>query len=175
MSYLDRLLEIIAQESMGTTPSKPSKPHSAASRRGIEGFEGCFDRPIPEIASPTTAAEPDQWQTALASIDAAIAPQALTRVRWRQLLDDARWLADQHGPSASALGWTASDLFGVDDILDGWGGLADRLRGARRAKFTDTIVRWRSDHEDGWLWRRTLRPMRTIWEVTEAFRLEQTS
>jgi len=81
------------------------------------------------------------------------------------LLGDARWLAETHAEAAEALGWTASDLFGLDDTLDGWGGLAYRLRGARRVTFTDAVARWHSDHEDGWLWRRTVRPMRTIWEI----------
>ena len=109
-------------------------------------------------------ADPIAWQVALAGLDAATAPQGFAPDRWRQLVEDARWLADRHGGSAAALGWTASDLFGLDDTMDGWGGLADRLAGARRATFTDAVARWRSDQADGWLWRRTLRPMRTIWE-----------
>lgn len=112
-------------------------------------------------------ADPIAWQAALTRLDAATTPEGFTPARWRELVEDARWLADRHGGSAAALGWTASDLFGLDDTLDGWGGLADRLKGARRATFTDTVARWRSDAEDGWLWRRTLRPMRAMWEMQE--------
>jgi hypothetical protein len=108
-----------------------------------------------------------EWHAELERLDAAAAPSGSNPQHWRQLVDDARWLADRHADSAAALGWTASDLFGLDDMRDGWGGLADRLEGARRVTFTDTVARWRSDQIDGWLWRHTLRPMRAIWEVKE--------
>lgn len=105
------------------------------------------------------------WQAVLARLDASQPPPNHNPERWWQLLEDARWLADRHGSSAAALGWTASDLFGLDDTHDGRGGLADRLAGARRVTFTDTVAHWRSADLDGWLWRRTLRPMRTIWAL----------
>lgn len=169
MSYLDRLLAIIAQESEGEAPSKPSKPRSAPPREGIEGFEGFPTRPFSGNGSLAAATGPGQWQAALASLDAATTPEGFSPARWRELVEDARWLAERHGPSASALGWSASDLFGLDEQLDRWGGLADRLAGARRATFTDTVARWRSDTQDGWLWRRTLRPMRLLWQVPMKF------
>ncbi len=112
-------------------------------------------------------AGPRQWQAELARLDAATIQEGYTAQRWLQLVEDARWLADWHACSAAALCWTASDLFGLDETRDGWGGLADRLEGARRVTFTDTVARWRSDHVDGWLWRRTLGPMQPIWEYAQ--------
>jgi len=122
---------------------------------------------IPKMDAKAAPADPAWWQAALARLDAATAPEGLTPARWRELVEDARWLADLHGGSAAALGWNASDLFGLDDRLDGWGGLADRMRGARRMTLTDGLARWRSDQEDGLLWRRTLRPMRTLWSFDQ--------
>lgn len=119
------------------------------------------------VGSDIVPTDPTAWQAELARLDAATAPQGFTPQRWRQLLEDARWLADRHGGSAAALGWNASDLFGLDDTLDGWGGLADRLRGARRVHLTATIGHWRLAVEDGWLWRTSMRPMTIIWEIEQ--------
>ena len=57
---------------------------------------------------------------------------------------------------------------GDDGLLqrfDGWGGVVDRLGGARSLAFTDSLAHWQPDDLDVWLWRGTLRPMRTVWEV----------
>ncbi len=128
--------------------------------------------PIPAATRKATTCTSDEadripWRGDLNRVDPATAPHGFSPERWSELVEDARWLTDRHGASAAALGWTASDLFGLDDTLDGWGGLVDRLRGARRVTFTDTIAHWRSDEIDGWLWRRTLRPMRTLWEFAQ--------
>ena len=111
---------------------------------------------------------PDAWQAALARLDEVKPALGVTPTRWRELVTDARWLADRHGGNAATLGWTASNLFGLDETLDGWGGVADRLRGTRRATFTDTVAHWRSDELDEWLWRRSLRRMRLIWQAPGA-------
>lgn len=108
---------------------------------------------------------PDLWRERLARLDPAAPPAGCPADRWAQLVGDCLWLADRHGCNAAALGWTASDLFGLDDSHDGWGGLADRLEGARRVTLSNSVAHWRSDDLEGWLWRRTLRPMRAIWEV----------
>jgi len=110
--------------------------------------------------------DPAEWAAALARLDVASPPTDMQPDRWRQLVEDARWLADRHARSAAALGWTASDLFGIGHS-PGWGGLADRLEGARRATFTDGVAHWRSDELDGWLWRRSLRRMPAMWELVE--------
>ena len=105
------------------------------------------------------------WQAALAWVNVCLPPHGACPARWFQIVEDARWLAHRHGDAAAALGWTAGDLFGLDRALAGWGGLADRMNGARKVVFTDSLARWQSDDLEGWLWRRTLRPMPTIWEV----------
>ena len=87
--------------------------------------------------------------------------------RWRWLVTDALWLARTHGDAAALLGWNASDLFGIDP-LPGWGGLADRLEGARHVTFTDTVAHWRGDDLTGWLWRKTLTPKLPIWALKDA-------
>ena len=46
------------------------------------------------------------WKQALARLAPDTPPDAFTLTRWRELVEDARWLADQHGASAYALSWT---------------------------------------------------------------------
>lgn len=142
-------------------------------QRGEEGQDKRDDRDeispapanVPNVPNVPRGIPVDRssWAVALGALRASDPPLGIDPARWPLLLADAIWLCREHGKAAAALGWTASDLFGVDS-LPGWGGLADRLRGARRVTLTDTVGHWRSDAEDGWLWRRTLRPMRTIWE-----------
>lgn len=117
------------------------------------------------LAKQAKAATPSDWRAGLASLNLAKPPDGLEPERWGQLLVDARWLARWHGEAASALGWTASDLFGLDATRWGWGGLADRLAGARHVALTDTVAHWRAAELDGWLWRRSLRPMALLWET----------
>lgn len=121
--------------------------------------------PKPKTHLPATPlTEAGAWREALARLDAETPPHGFTPERWRQLLDDARWLADRHGGNAAALGWTASDLFGLDPALNGWGGLADRLQGARNVTLCAAIARWQGNDLQGWLWRKTLKPIQAIWD-----------
>ena len=149
MNYLSRLHSLKAEKRPSPEPSKPSKP-------GSEGFEGGPDRHF-------SGDRPAYWIAKLAAFSPYQPRSGIVADRWRTLLADARWLAECHGEAAAALGWTASDLFGLDP-LPGWGGLADRLDGARHLALTDRIAHWRDDDLEGWLWRRTLRPMPTLWE-----------
>jgi len=116
----------------------------------------------PEIAPNTPAA----WAAALAMLDASRAPKGIAPDWWRTLLADALWITRNHAEAATALGWTASDLFGVrPQHGPGQGGLADRLDGARRLAFTTRIAHWQGDDGEGWLWRHTLDAKPLIWEV----------
>jgi hypothetical protein len=64
--------------------------------------------------------------------------------RWRQLIEDAGWLFANFGQQALRDGWKVGELFGRWPEKDGWGGLADRLRGSRSLKMTADRAHWRS-------------------------------
>ena len=106
-----------------------------------------------------------EWHSRLAKLAPDAPPIGFSRERWRELVEDAWWLARHHGDKVAAMGWGASDLFGLDLSLDGWGGLADRLFGARRVTFSDRIAHWQQSSDEGWLWRSTLCAMVPIWEA----------
>ena len=71
--------------------------------------------------------------------------------RWRQLLDDARWLLDNFAQAALRDGWTIGELFGLwwwdnngtTALKNAWGGIADRLQGSRSLKMTADRATWR--------------------------------
>lgn len=112
------------------------------------------------------AAGPSDWFAALAMVDPHRAPAGIDPGWWRELLSDARWLARHHAEAAAAIGWSASNLFGIRPHLgQGEGSLADRLEGARRLAFTSGVAHWQGEDREGWLWRRTLEPMTLIWEA----------
>ena len=122
--------------------------------------------PKPKIHPPAIPpTEVGAWREALAWLDAETPLQGFTPERWRQLLEDARWLANRHGDIAAGLGWSASDLFGLDLVLDGWGGLADRLQGERIVTLSAATAHWQGNDLHGWLWRETLTPMKAIWDL----------
>ena len=82
------------------------------------------------------------------------------------MLPDALWIAGNHAEAAAAFGWGASDLFGIRPIWgQGYGGLADRIDGARRLAFTSNVAHWQGDDGEGWLWRRSLTSKPLLWEV----------
>lgn len=106
-----------------------------------------------------------EWLPALAAIDLCKPAAGMAAERWAQLVEDARWIASAHGTVAAALGWRASDLFGIDPAHDGWGGLVDRLAGARVLKLTANVAHWRNQDGDGWLWRESLTPKPLLWDT----------
>lgn len=145
---------------------RAAAPSPLAPLAALAGGRPEFENSISERppANPANPANPSGWCEALARLDPFHPPQAIEPDRWRALVADACWLAKCHGPSAAALGWTAIGLFGLDRLA-GWGGLADRLAGARQVALTEGVAHWRADGLDGWLWRKSLRPMPTIWEA----------
>ena len=118
-------------------------------------------RAVSQIEVP---ADPAAWCAALTALDSSRPPAGIAPDLWPQVLADARWIARSHGEAAVALGWSASDLFGIGRE-PGNGGLADRLEGARRLAFTSSVAHWRGEDWEGWLWRRTLTAKPVIWEA----------
>lgn len=94
---------------------------------------------------------PSHWRAKLAALDPDNPPQSMAPNRWRTLLADALWLAEAHGPAAAALGWTEAQLFAVNGQA-GWGGLADRLEGARHLSIDHrkAVWRWEASATDEW-------------------------
>lgn len=118
-------------------------------------------------ASPVMASR--QWRAALEALDPARPPQAMAADRWAQLLGDALWIARNYGEQAARDSWTAADLFGVQPSADGWGGVAERLRGSRSLMMTSERAGWRrlinGEPED---YVRGAQPaLRPVWEGRE--------
>ena len=84
------------------------------------------------------------WRGALAGVNLGNPLHGLAVARWRQLLGDAQWVLDHFAQQAAVDGWTAGELFGLWLGKDGWGGIADRLRGSRSLVMTDDRARWRT-------------------------------
>jgi hypothetical protein len=115
---------------------------------------------------PAKPIDPHQWSAALAALAPGPPPAGIDPGWWRTLLADALWIVGSHAETAAALGWSASDLFGIRPNLGpGSGGVADRLDGARRLAFTATVAHWESEELEGWLWRRSLTPKPLLWEL----------
>ncbi|MDE2303229.1 MAG: hypothetical protein KGK11_11800, partial [Sphingomonadales bacterium] len=50
---------------------------------------------------------------------------------------------DGFAVAAAATGWSAADLFGICPDKPHWGGIADRLRGARSLAIGADVASWR--------------------------------
>ncbi len=61
---------------------------------------------------------------------------------WQQACDDACWIYENFASRAVRDGWSAHDLFGVLPWHLGWGGLCDRLAGARNLKMEGERAAW---------------------------------
>lgn len=95
--------------------------------------------------------DPAHWRTALAELHPAQPRHGIAPDRWSAVLEDARWLALAHGENAARHGWSASQLFTINPI-EGWGGLADRLDGARHLTIDSrkAVWRWQASASDEW-------------------------
>lgn len=78
-----------------------------------------------------------EWFARLSALDVYEPPEDFDQRRWGMLLDDACWLYSTHASRLVRHGWSAMDLFAVIPSQRGWGGLADRIRGARNVLFDD--------------------------------------
>ncbi|WP_066561164.1 hypothetical protein [Croceicoccus bisphenolivorans] len=79
----------------------------------------------------------------LSRLDPLAPLHGLSVDRWRQLLDDAEWLAETFGTQAARDGWSAADLFGRWPDVDGMGGIADRLNSSRSLVLSADRAAWR--------------------------------
>ncbi len=57
---------------------------------------------------------PKEWSEGFAALCTMPRPSAYAIERWEQLLNDGGLFLDKWGDKAAALGWKASDIFGVD-------------------------------------------------------------
>ncbi|MDE2561914.1 MAG: hypothetical protein KGL48_06650 [Sphingomonadales bacterium] len=162
MNYLARLHALKAEKCPTVELTKPTKPPNDGRAGGFGSFGSYSDRPVFRKGVPL--ADPAAWLVALVELDTCRPPAGIAPDLWPAILADARWIARVHGDNAAALGWSASDLFGIGKE-PGNGGLADRLEGARRLAFTSSVAHWRGEECEGWLWRRTLDAKPLLWEV----------
>lgn len=82
------------------------------------------------------------WHRHLSALDDCAAPLGFSLNRWQLLCDDACWIYENFASVAVRNGWSANDLFGVLPWHRGWGGLCDRLDGARNLKMDDCRAAW---------------------------------
>ena len=91
----------------GTPPSQVSVPDTADAqtefdeRAAIAEFDGEMPR---------------EWAEGLARLCTMPRPSNVSARRWGQAVDAAGWFADKWSAKASAMGWTALDIFGVDRL-----------------------------------------------------------
>lgn len=83
-----------------------------------------------------------EWHSGLAPLDFDSAPEGFTLNRWRELHGDSWWIYENFAAQAVRDGWSAHDLFGVHVPRPGWGGLCDRLQGARNLKIAGPRAVW---------------------------------
>jgi hypothetical protein len=132
-------------EHLGVTPvTPPVTPGLSAKslKSPHEHLEHLKHRQNDQDASGRLA----EWRDGLQTLDPGRALHGLAPSRWRVLVDDADWLFEQFAAAAARDGWSAADLFGVLPDHDGWGGVADRLRGSRSLVMTADVARWRRMH-----------------------------
>jgi hypothetical protein len=69
---------------------------------------------------------------------------------WQRACDDACWIYENFASRAARDGWSAHDLFGVLPWHPGWGGLCDRLQGARDLEMVGPKAKWSLFSAPGW-------------------------
>ena len=126
----------------GYANSAISADSSIIGPNGTNGANGANGTgPTTTFQTKITLTTPKAWRSALGTLSPSCPLGCMAMGRWRMLLADAQWLAREHGDLAAKLGWTASDLFGLHSYA-GWGGVADRLQGARDLRFDERFVDW---------------------------------
>jgi len=132
MSYLDELRSYLAQSDAAEALTKPTKGGSVS-------FVGSLPERVSDFRAGSILRE---WHRYLSALDDCYAPDGLKLRQWQTLCDDACWIYENFASGAIRYGWSASDLFGVLPWHLGWGGLCDRLAGARNLKMDDFKATW---------------------------------
>ena len=132
MSYLDKLKARIAENVPHEEPPKPPEP----------SFGGYGGEPECRISEKAQRERQREWRVQLAGLDPWRPVAGIEGQRWRNLCEDAFWIFEKFGEPAARDNWSGLDLFGVLPVKPYWGGLADRLRGARNLKLVDGRARW---------------------------------
>jgi hypothetical protein len=101
-SYLEKLRALKSEKGTLQAPSKPSKP-------GFEGFEGSGSIGFSNF--------PACYGRVLAALEAA-SPDLIPADRWQTAIEDGRRFLARWGEQAEALGWTAKELFGLQQPLE---------------------------------------------------------
>jgi hypothetical protein len=127
MGYLDELRAFVSDTAPDEVLTKPTKGGSVS-------FVG---RPPRRITEECAKALLSDWHRQLTVLDVYEPPEGFDQRRWGTLVDDCCWLYATHASRLVRDGWSAADLFAVIPSQRGWGGLADRLLGARNVLFDD--------------------------------------
>lgn len=123
MSYLERLKAKISETPYAEELPKLTEP-------GFVGFVGTPDRHVSEKIDPERLIQ--YWRRALGRLDSEAPLGGFALGRWEILLHDAYRIFNEVGVNAAKLGWSATDLWGVDPAGASGvivGGLAYRLSG----------------------------------------------
>ncbi len=123
------------------TPGTPAGT-PAQNRNALNYIEK--NREHPEHRNIDRSADLPGWAHQLARLDPCQPPEGFCMKRWRTLYSDATWLLRNVEVSAARDGWSDADLFGLWTDKPGWGGIADRLRGARSLVMDADRASWRS-------------------------------
>jgi hypothetical protein len=105
------------------------------------------------------------WKRALARLDYRQPIAGIDQKRWANLVDNADWLLAEHGENAARFGWDTADLFGLWPDKPAWGGVVDRLRGARSLLLSADVATWRTRHGEAERYARGAYPdLRPFWD-----------
>ena len=95
------------------------------------------------VATVATPATFSGWVRQLTRLDPCQPQAGLCMGRRQTLYDDVMWLLENFGQQAARDGWSEADLFGLWPDKPHWGGIADRLCGARSLVMASDRASWR--------------------------------
>ena len=128
---------------------------------------------VPILVPPDPATLFEEWGAAIGSVDRYQAPPTYPPAHWLQLCDDAEWLLGTFGEQAARFGWSTADLFGLWPVKPHWGGVADRLRGARSLIMDADRSHWRTSGQVERFNRGSYPALRPFWDPIWADAVER--